>query len=190
VLRIGEPGPARKSPDMVKLLVMNTVLGGSFSSRINMNLREKHGYTYGAYSYFTFNRRPSPFLVSTSVKTAVTGKAIREILRELRTMVKGGVTAAELELAKSYLSVSVSGWFVTNSGVARAVSRLFLHELPLNFWSKFPARVNGVTRADVAAVAKKHLHPGKVKVVVVGDIERISASLGKLGLGQARSLKP
>ncbi len=203
VLRIGEIGPARSHADMVKLLVMNTILGGSFSSRINMNLREKHGFTYGAYSSFSFNRRPSPFGVRTSVKTAATAPAIREILAELRAMAGGKVTAAELDLAKSYLSVSVSGWFVTNGGVAGAVSRLFLHQLPLDFWSKFPARVKAVSANDVAAVAKRHLHPDKMKIVVVGDLDArvpvklgkpqmttLGAQLKKLGLGKIKIVTP
>ncbi|MFH2007271.1 MAG: insulinase family protein [bacterium] len=190
VIRVGEIGPSRRHPDMVRLLVMNTILGGSFSSRINMNLREKHGYTYGAYSYFSLNRRPSPFQVVTSVKTAVTGPALREILRELKSMAGGKVSAAELQLAKQYLSVSVSGWFITNEGVSRAVSRLFLNELPLDFWTRFPTRVRGVTGADVAAVARRHLHPAKVKVVVVGDVTALGDSLQGLGLGQPTLLKP
>jgi len=190
VIRVGEVGPSRRHPDMVRLLVMNTILGGSFSSRINMNLREKHGYTYGAYSHFSFNRRRSPFQASTSVKTTVTGAAVREVLRELRRMAGGKVSAAELRLAKQFLSVSVSGWFVTNEGVSRAVSRLFLHGLPLDFWTRFPTRVKAVTGADVADVAKRHLHPGKMKVVVVGDLSSIGESLKGLGLGAPVLLKP
>lgn len=190
VLRIGEIGPARSHADMVRLLVMNTILGGSFSSRINMSLREKHGYTYGAYSAFAFNRRRGPFGVRTSVKTAATAPAIREIFRELRAMATGGITAAELNLAKSYLAVSVSGWFVDNGGVARAAARLFVHQLPLDFWTRFPARVQAITRADVAAVAKRHLHPAKMKVVVVGDLGVVGESLKKLGLGAPELLKP
>lgn len=203
VLRIGELGPARSHKDMVRLMVMNTILGGSFSSRINMSLREKHGFTYGAYSAFSFSRRPGSFGVRTSVKTAATAPAIREILRELRAMTGAKVTPAELDLAKSYLSVSVSGWFVTNGGVARAVSRLFLHQLPMDFWSKFPTRVKAVTRADVATVAKRHLHPDKVKIVIVGDLgarvvvkkgspetTTVGAMLRKLGLGAPKRVKP
>lgn len=190
VLRIGEIGPARSHADMVRLLVMNTILGGSFSSRINMNLREKHGYTYGAYSAFAFSRRKGPFGVRTSVKTAATAPAIREILRELRSMASGGITAAELDLAKSYLAVSVSGWFVDNGGVARAAARLFVHRLPSDFWTRFPARVKAVTRADVAAVAKSHLHPAKMKIVVVGDLGAVGESLKKLGLGAPKLLTP
>jgi len=203
VLRIGELGPARSHKDMVRLMVMNTILGGSFSSRINMSLREKHGFTYGAYSSFSFPRRPGSFGVRTSVKTAATAPAIREILRELRAMAGGKVTPEELDLAKSYLSVSVSGWFVTNGGVARAVSRLFVHQLPMDFWSKFPARVRAVGSGDVAAVAKRHLHPGKVKIIIVGDLSArvpvkkgsretvtVGDQLRNLGLGAPKRVKP
>ncbi len=198
VVRIGEVGPARSHKDMVRLLVMNTILGGSFSSRINMSLREKHGFTYGAYSSFSFSRRPGSFAVRTSVKTAATAPAVREILRELRAMAKGKVTAAELDLARSYLSVSVSGWFVTNGGVARAVSRLFVHQLPMDFYAKFPARVRAVTSADA-----RHLHPAKMKIVIIGDLAArvavkkgrsetatVGEMLGNLGLGAPKLLKP
>jgi zinc protease len=203
VVRMGEVGPARSHKDRVRLLVMNTILGGSFSSRINMSLREKHGFTYGAYSSFSFSRRPGSFTVRTSVKTAATAPALRELLGELRAMAGGKVTARELDLAKSYLSVSVSGWFVTNGGVAGAVSRLFVHQLPMDFYAKFPARVRGVTRADVARVAKRHLHPDKMKIVIVGDLAQrvpvkkgsketatVGQMLRNLGLGAPKLLKP
>ncbi len=188
-IRIGEKGPARKDPDMVPLLVMNTILGGSFVSRINLNLRERHGWTYGAHSGFAFNRRPSPFSVRTAVKASATVPAVREILKEVRRMAGGKVSPAEMRLARQTLSVSVSGWFVTNRGVASAVGRLFLHGQPLDFYGQLPAKVRAVTAADVSRVAHKHLHPDRLRVVLVGDPSQFHG-LSKLGLGKAVRLQP
>jgi zinc protease len=189
-LVVGQVGPARGSPDMVPLLVMNTILGGSFGSRINLNLRERHGYTYGASSGFAFARRPGPFVVSTAVKTSVTAAALKEILAELALMARGTVTDAELTDARQFLSTAVSGWFVTNEAVAGAVSRLFLNELPVDFWTTFPGKVRAVTAADVAWVARTHLQPGVMKVVVVGDAKALGESLEPLGLGAPTKVQP
>jgi zinc protease len=179
-LRVGMVGVSRATPDYVPLMVMNNALGGMFSSRINMNLREKNGYTYGASSGFGFRRGPGPFLVGSSVRTDVTAPAVREIFSELRRMRDTLVTPAELTLARDALSRSLPGQFETTGSVAASGGSLFAYDLPLDYYSKLPAQIDAVTAEDVQRVAKQYLQPEKMVTVAVGDAAKIEAPLKRL----------
>ena len=181
-LRLGQVGVARSSPDYVPLEVMNNTLGGLFSSRINLNLREKNGYTYGAGSGFAFRRGSGPFVVSTSVRTDVTAPAVREIYNELRAMRAAPVTQDELSLAKDALARSLPGQFETLSSTAGSSAQLFVHGLPLDYYRRLPAAIQAVTAADVLRVARTHLDPDKMVVVAVGDKAKIEEPLRQLQL--------
>ncbi|MGH9510387.1 MAG: insulinase family protein, partial [Terriglobales bacterium] len=182
-LRIGHAGVARSNPDYLPLEVMNTNLGGLFSSRINLNLREKNGYTYGAGSVIQYRRGPGPFFVGTSVRTDVTAPAVREIFNELEAMRLKEISNQELVVARDSISRSLPGSFETTPITAATVRNLFLYNLPLNYYNTLPAAIGGVTSADVLRVARQYLAPEKMAVVAVGDRSKIGLELEKLALG-------
>jgi zinc protease len=182
-LRIGTLGIARSDPDYVPVDVMNTTLGGLFSSRINMNLREKHGYSYGAFTQFVTRRGAGPFLVGTGVRTDVTAPAVKEIFSEIDRMVAEGVTNQELSIAKDSIARSLPGLFETNPSAAGSISQLFVYSLPLDYYRTLPERIQAVTAADVKNMAAKHLKAGSMVVVGVGDRAKIEPELKKLNLG-------
>ena len=183
-LRMGHVGVPRAHPDYVALQVMNTTLGGLFSSRINMNLREKNGYTYGAGSGFGFRRGAGPFIVATSVRTDVTAPAIREILKEIELMRTAPVTTQELETARDAFARSLPGLFETSSQTAASIGQLFVYELPLDYFNNLPGAIQAVGAEDVQRVAREHLEPRRMVIVAVGDRARIETELRKLGYGR------
>ncbi|MDR2215410.1 MAG: insulinase family protein, partial [Nevskiaceae bacterium] len=167
-LRVGMVGLSRATPDYVPLQVMNNALGGLFASRINLNLRERNGFTYGASSGFAFRRGAGPFQVGTNVRTDVTAPAVREIFSEIERMRNEPVTAAELELARDSLSRSLPGQFETTGDSAATGAAIFVYDLPLDYYSKLPAQIDAVSIADVQRVAKQYLLPEKMVTVAVG----------------------
>ena len=183
VLRIGQVGVARSNPDYVPIQVMNTGLGGLFSSRINMNLREKNGYTYGAFSTFVFRRGAGPFYSGAGVRTDVTAPATREIFNELERIRTGDVTADELKTAKDAVARSLPGLFETTAQTVGSLSQLFVYNLPLDYYRQLPARIDAVNIADIRRVAEKYLSPGSMVIVAVGDRSKIEEELKKLNLG-------
>lgn len=183
VLRIGHVGTPRSNPDYVALEVMNTALGGLFSSRINQNLREKHGYTYGASSAFIFRRGAGPFLVGTSVRTDVTADAIREIFREIERMRESEILPEELATAKDSISRSLPGLFETTPEAASSIGQLFVHGLPLDYYHNLPDQIESVSTSRVREVAEKYLRPDEAIIVAVGDRSRIEPQLEKLDFG-------
>ncbi len=182
-LRVGHAGVSRSSPDYLPVEVMNTTLGGLFSSRINLNLREKNGYTYGAFSSFQYRRGPGPFIVGTGVRTDVTAPAVREIFHELEALRAREISAEELSVARDSISRSLPGLFETTPITAATVRNLFVYNLPLNYYNTLPASIDGVSAADVLRVARQYLAPEKMVVVAVGDRSKIGLELEKLALG-------
>jgi zinc protease len=178
-LRVATFGAPRSSPDYVPARVMNTILGGMFASRINMNLREEHGYTYGANSQFVFWRSGGPFAVATGVRTDVTGPAVHEVMLELRRMSETRVTPQELTLAKDAITLQLPALFETSDRTATSLSTLFTHGLPLNYYSNLSEQISVVDAQAVQEVAKKYLAAGKFAVVAVGDRSKIGEPLEK-----------
>jgi zinc protease len=189
-LRIGHAGIARSNPDYVPLEVMNLGLGGLFSSRINMNLREKNGYTYGAFSVFDSRRGRGPFFAGSGVRTNVTAPAVKEVFNEIERMRTTRMTDDELKTAKDAYARSLAGLFETSGQTVGSISSLFIYELPVDFYNTLPARIDAVTAADVQRVAEKYLKPDSTVVVAVGDRTTIEPELKKLNLGsiEARDL--
>ena len=183
-IRVGHLGVARRSPDYHPLMVLNTVLGGQFVSRINMNLREAKGYTYGARTSFAWRVAPGPFSVTASVQTAATADAIREAVSEI-VDIRGRrpVTDAELGLARAALTRGFPRNFETAAQVAGGALRLSLHELPDDTFTRFVPRINAVDTAAVTRVASTHLRPDDLLAVVVGSRPDVLDSLGALGFG-------
>jgi zinc protease len=187
-IRIGTMGMPHSDPDYVPARVMNTAFGGMFSSRLNMNLREKHGYTYGAGAGFTFLRSPSPFVASSSIRTDVTGPAVHEFFNEIEGMTSRPVSADELTIAKDNIALGLPGMFETSTKVADKTGEIFIHNLPLDYYGKLPGTIDATTAEDVERVAKKYLIPENMIVVAVGDKAKIEPELKKLNLGPIKEL--
>jgi zinc protease len=179
-VRVGHVGLPRRAPDYFDAMVMNAVLGGLFSSRINLNLREARGYTYGAFSGFEWRRGAGPFVVSTAVKSDVTAAAVQEILGEIERMRREEIGEDELTLATSYLDGVFPIRYETTSAIAAALANLVIHELPDDYYDRYRERVRAVTTRGVLRAAQTHLHPDQLRIVVVGDPAVIAAPLGEV----------
>ena len=173
---------SRVTPDFEAMVVANDILGGLFTSRINLNLREAHGYTYGANSQFVFRRSPGFFVVATGVRTDVTAPALSEIVKELGR-IRDGVTGEELTLARDAEVRSLPSEFETSSNVTTTSANLFLFALPLDHYAKAQARYAALTAEQVNAAVRKYIAPDKTLFIVVGDRAKIGAELEKLNLG-------
>ncbi len=183
-LRVGHLGLRRDHPDYFPVVLLNAILGGTFNSRINMNLREDKGYTYGARSAFAFMHDGGYFGVLTAVRTNATTAALREILAEIELMRGAGVSEAELNGAKNRYSLSLPGYFQTVEGIGGMVSNVYLFDLPLDYYQRLPAEIRAVTREDLSRVAKEHLRPDALSITVVGDEMQILEGLGGLERGE------
>jgi zinc protease len=181
VLTVGRIGAQRKAPDYFPLTLLNAVLGGQFSSRINMNLREDKGYSYGAQSSFAFLRAPGPFQVSGSVRTAVTKESLVEVFKELADITGSRtVTETELEFAKKRIIQGFPHRFETTFGVAGQLALLVQYELPDDELARYQSRIEAVKQADVDRVAREYITPEKFAVLVVGDQSAIENPLKSL----------
>jgi zinc protease len=176
-------GVTADSPDADVLTVMNYTLGGSFASRINMNLREAHGYTYGASSNFTEYLEGGLFSAGGQVRTDVTAPAAKELMGEIRKFVETPSSAEELAAAKEASMRSLPGRFETTSSMVRAIDNIFLFGRPLDYYTNLPARYESLTQADVARLAHEYLHPDQLVIVTAGDRAKIEAGLKDAGLG-------
>jgi len=179
-IRVGHVGLPRRHPDYFAVTVLNAVLGGLFSSRINLNLREAHGYTYGAFSAFEWRRAAGPFTIHTAVKSEVTGAAVREILKEIEGVRSAPITESELTLATSYLDGVFPIRYETTAAIATALSNLVIHELPDSYYDEYRAHVRNVSAEDVLRAARQHLHPDRLRIVVVGDPNAIMGPLSEV----------
>ena len=188
-LRIGHIGAPRRTPDYHALLVLNMVLGGQFVSRINMNLRENKGYTYGARTSFDFRRGPGPFALYASVQSEVTVDAILEAFDELHAIrADRPVTPAELETGRAGLTRGYPRNFETAEQISRGAAQLALYDLPDDYFSTFMPRVRAVDEAAVTRAATEHIDPSRLLTVIVGDREKVGPALPRLNLGAAADL--
>ncbi len=181
IISIGQVGVPRDNPDYFALLVMNDMLGGSFSSRLNMNLREDKGYTYGAGSGFGFRRGAGPFTASAGVQTAVTKESVVEFMKEI-SGIRGErpVTREELETSKQSLIRGMPQGFETNGQIANQLGALVTYDLPDSYFNDFFSKINAVTLEDINRVANKYLTPDKMAIVIVGDRSVIEPRLREI----------
>lgn len=189
VIRIARLGVARTTPDYYSLTVLNTVLGGSFTSRLNQNLREKNGYTYGARSAFDMRRQPGPFYAGASVQTDKTGAALREFFHELEA-IRQPLTQLELGKAKNYLAYGYPADFLSASQFAAKLEGLWTYGLQQSDLTSFVPQVQKVTAADVQRVAEAYIVPQDMAIVMVGDWKRIEPQLAGMDLGPVEMVKP
>ena len=188
-LRIGQVAAARNTPDYHALVAANMVLGGQFVSRINLNLREEKGLTYGARTSFDFRRMAGPFSLQVSVQTAGTAEAIHESLDEIAA-IRGArpVTAAELEMGVAALTRGYARNFETAEQLGRAAVQLALYDLPDDYFDTFVPMIEQVTPTEITRVTSEYLDPSKLTTLIVGDYDSIGRDLGRLDLGHATVL--
>lgn len=183
-LRVAGIGAARSSPDFRALQVMNMALGGLFSSRINLNLREEHGYSYGAFSTFVFRRGAGPFVAASGVRTDTTALSVTEILSEIAGMAAEPMSTEELQKAKDAMVNSLPGAFETSLDAANSFSNIFVYDLGLDYYTQYAAQVNAVTAAQALDVARRYLVADDLVVIAVGDRSIIEADVRALDLGE------
>jgi len=186
-LRVGLIGAPRLTDDYFTLVTLNSILGGSFTSRLNSNLREKHGYTYGAGSSFGFRLWPGPFMIRTAVQTEVTDKAVTEIVKELEA-IRQPIPADELDRGKNYVALRFPGRFQSVREIADQLQELVTYGLPDSYFNDYVGRILAVTQSDAQKAAQKYLEPGRIAIVVVGDRAKIEPALRALNLGPVQIL--
>ena len=182
-VRIGSIGVPRSTEDYFAILVMNTILGGAFTSRLMTNLRETRAYTYGASSGFAMRRSAGPFTARAEVVGAKSDSSLIEFMKELRA-IRETVPDAELDKAKRYLQLQLPGEFETTGDIASQLIPVVVHGLPLDYYNSYVQRIEAVTAANVQRVAERYVDPSKLAVVVVGDRKAIEAGLRSLNLGE------
>jgi len=180
--RIGAVGVPRSTKDYFALTVMNTILGGSFSSRLNQNLREARGYTYGAGSRFDMRRAAGPFTATAEIVSAKSDSALLQFMKELNG-IRQSVPADELSRAKRYLQLQLPGNFETTQQIAAAMVPVALYGLPLDYYNNYVQSVENVTQADVNRVAQQYINPGSLAIVIVGDRKTIEQGLRATNVG-------
>ncbi len=177
VVLVGQPSVPRSSPDVLALELANTIVGGSFTSRLNQNLREQHGYTYGAFSAFSFGRGPGPFGVQTSVQTDVTGKAVAEVFNELNRLVTEPLSAEELSKGKALLAFQLVENLQSVAATTRALGQIFLFDLPLDEYRSYVGRLEALTPAAVQDAVRRTLHPEQMALAIAGDAKAVLPQL-------------
>jgi zinc protease len=181
VLVVGQPTVPRSSPDYLPLELMNAVLGGSFTSRLNQNLREQHGYSYGAASALQWGVSLTPFIARASVKTDVTGAALKETLDELQRAPE--LEPAELEKGRALLAFGLVEHFSSATALAGLAAEIWLYGLPPDELRTYVPRLRAVTTQSVQAAAQRDLAPAKMTIVIAGDTEKVQPQLAPLSLG-------
>lgn len=182
-IRVGHVGAERLTPDYFPLSVANMALGGTFTSRLNLNLRERNGFTYGVRSRFSFRSHPGPFQISTAVGNEVTAPAVREILTELTGLADGGPTDEEVRSTRDYAAGVFGLQLETVDQIASRVGQLVVYGLPDEYYHEYRDRMRAVTTEDATVAARRHMRPAEAQVIVVGDADVVGSPLEKLGLG-------
>ncbi len=184
-VRIGWVGVPRSSPDYFTLQVLNTILGGSFTSRLNQNLREKNQYTYGASSRFDMRLSAGPFFAGAGIQTDKTTDALREFFNELNGIARP-VSAEELTKARNYVALGFPSEFETIQDLASHIEEMIVYKLPDNYFERYVANIQAVTAAAVQKAAATYVQPGRFAVVIAGDRKAIESGVQALKLGTVR----
>jgi zinc protease len=187
VVRLGRIGVPRSTRDYYALEVMNVILGGSFTSRLNQNLREDKGYSYGASSGFSYLPAAGPWVASSAVQTQSTGPALGEFMNELRGMHQP-FPADEVERARNFLAMRYPAGFQSVGGIAGRLADMVIYDLPADYFNRYVDSVLAVTNADVERVARQYIDPDNVAIFVVGDRQVIEQQVRDQNLGPIRFL--
>ena len=182
-IRIGHVGQARSTPHYFPLRVLNTVLGGAFTSRLNLSLREEHGFTYGVRSRFLLRRGAGPWCVSASVGTDVTADSVREAVAEITTLASEGPTQEEVGAARDYLAGVFPLQLETTGQIAARIAELLVYDLPDDYYGEYRDRIRSVTIDEAREAARRCIHPDEMTVVVGGDAGEVRGPLEDLGWG-------
>ncbi len=180
-IRVGHIGISRSHKDYVACYVLNMLLGGYFNSRINLNLREKHGFTYGARSFFDTRKQTGAFAVSTEVRTDVTARAVEEIIKELKLIRKEPVSVDELSMVKNYIIGSFPLSIETPQQVAGRIATLALYGLDLDYYDKFRDAVATLSREDLLRTAETYIHPDTITISASGDANALKNDMEAFG---------
>lgn len=186
-IRIGSVGLARSTPDYFTVRVLNTILGGAFTSRLNQNLREEHGYAYGAGSTFDMRSTPGPFFAYAGVQTDKTAESLTEFVKELDGIHKP-IPPEEIEKAKNYVALLLPRNFETTGSLAASLAQMFVYSLPQDYYATYMQRIRAVTPADVQRAAERYIRPDTFAVVVVGDGKVIEPGIRALNLGPIKNV--
>lgn len=189
VIRICRVGTDRMTEDYFPLMVMNTILGGSFTSRLNNNLREVHGYSYGAGSGFSFRPSAGPFTASSDVQTDATDKALNEFMKELNGISKP-VTDEELDKAKNYIALGYPDNFSSAASIAGQLAEMIQYNLPENYFNDFIGKVLAVKKEDIRRVAKKYVDTDDLAIIIVGDKAKIEKGIKDTKVGKIINMVP
>jgi zinc protease len=180
---IGRPGPPRSTPDYYALQVMNTILGGMFQSRLNANIREEKGYSYGVNSNFAYGKGPGPFRTGGDIVTAKSDAALVEFMKELRGIIGSRpITDEELTTAKDALIQRLPGTFASVSSVNAAITTLWTQNLPDDYYQQYTKHISAITKEDVLRVAKQYVTVDNLAIVIVGDRSVIEGPLKATGI--------
>jgi predicted Zn-dependent peptidase len=180
---IGAVGPPRNTPDYVALRVLNSFFGEQFQSRLNADIRERKGYSYGVFSRFAYGRGPGPFQAGGDIVTAKTDSALIEFMSQLRG-IRGGqpITDDEMTAAKNALIQSLPAQFASDAEVNAAITTIYANALPRDYYQNFVKQVNAVTKEDVLRVARKYIDPDHLAILIVGDRATIERPLAATGI--------
>lgn len=189
-IRVGHLGLARSPDEFFPVVVMNAILGGMFSSRLNLNLRERNGYTYGASSGFAMRRQPGSFMVSAAVQTDVTAPAVAEIMKELHAIREAPVSDEELRSARNYFAGIFPLRLQTTDGIAGRLAELLVYDLPADYFDTYRARILEVSAEDVHQAALRRIHPERATTIVVGDAAALRPALEALDIGDVTVVDP
>jgi predicted Zn-dependent peptidase len=180
--RIGSTGVPRSTPDYFPITVMNTALGGSFTSRLNQDLREDKGYTYGASSRFDMRKHAGPFTASAEIVSAKSDSALIEFMKQLRA-IRDTIPANELSKTKRYLQLELPSGFETTGQIAMRLSDVALYGLPLDYYNRVVDQIGAVTQSEAQRVAEKYIDPSRLTVLIVGDRKSIEGPIKALNIG-------
>jgi zinc protease len=189
-VRVGHLGMERTAPDYFAATIMNAVLGVLFASRLNLNLRERLGYTYGVSSSMLMRRLPGSFTISSAIQSEGTAHAVSEMLREMREMQEERIPEAELSDARGYLAGTFPLSLQTTDSLASRLSTLAVYGLPDDYWDSYRERLLAVTADEVREAARRRLMPDRAAVVVVGDAKQLRAGLEELDVGPVQVIDP
>jgi zinc protease len=188
IVQLGRIGVPRSTKDYYALEVMNVILGGSFTSRLNQNLREDKGYSYGASSGFDYLIAAGPWSAGAAVQTQSTGPAIAEFMHELRGMLQP-ISDDEVQRARNFLAMRYPAGFQSVAGIASRIGDMVQYALPADYFNRYVDNVLAVSQADVERVARQYIDPDNIAIFVVGDRSMIEAQIRDLDLGEIRVLE-